>query len=114
MGKRGQTWTLCASGTPGRPAIPVRQWEAVERLLFRVGHAFLTVRFSTAAQHDDSGKSTLDTCELAPGLPSVLVMKQTGDFEAVLSWVLGLRQPADFAVHELQDPPRVVIEVAQP
>jgi hypothetical protein len=78
------------------------------------GNAFLMVRFSTAAAHDDNGKVTCETRELKPGFPALVETRQVGDFEAVLSWALGLGKEADFAVHELQNPSRVVIDVAHP
>ncbi len=37
---------------------------------------------------------------------------RTGDFEAVLSWVLGLDGEAPFLVTELSNPPRLVVDVA--
>jgi len=78
------------------------------------GNAFLAVRFEPAQAHDDAGKVTSDTNALKPGLLNLVEAKQTGDFEAVLSWVLGLNKEADFAVYELQNPPRVVIDVGHP
>jgi hypothetical protein len=36
----------------------------------------------------------------------------TGDFEAVLSWVLGMEGEHPFVVTELESPPRLVIDVA--
>lgn len=37
---------------------------------------------------------------------------RTGDFEAVLSWVLGVDGEAPFVVTELSGPPRLVVDVA--
>lgn len=37
---------------------------------------------------------------------------RTGDFEAVLSWVLGVDGQAPFVVTELSGPPRLVVDVA--
>ena len=37
---------------------------------------------------------------------------RTGDFEAVLSWVLGVDGEAPFLVTELSNPPRLVVDVA--
>ncbi len=78
------------------------------------GNAFLTVRMEPAAVHDDSGKPTMALKELVLNLPSLLELKQTGDFEAVVGWVLGLRQQVDFTVIELKEPTRLVIDVAHP
>jgi hypothetical protein len=37
---------------------------------------------------------------------------ETGDFEATLSWVVGVERLAPFAVFELSDPTRVVVDIA--
>ncbi len=80
------------------------------------GSAFLSVRFKPAAAHDpDTGTPTYTgPLEIAAGLPSLLEAERTGDFEAVLSWALGLSQEVDFRVYPLQDPFRVAIDVAHP
>jgi hypothetical protein len=77
------------------------------------GGAFLQARFSPAVAHDESGNPTASQ-ELTPGRRSILEMKSTGDFEAVVTWVLGLDREVDFQVTDLQDPFRVVIDVAHP
>jgi hypothetical protein len=41
-------------------------------------------------------------------------VEMTGDFEGYVTWVLGLRQKADFRVSELTGPNRVVVDIAQP
>lgn len=46
------------------------------------------------------------------GLPSIVEVEKTGDFEAVLTWVIGLRQATDFRIVELGGPVRLVIDVA--
>jgi hypothetical protein len=38
----------------------------------------------------------------------------TGDFEAVLTWALGVNQEADFRVLTLDGPPRLVVDVGHP
>jgi len=80
------------------------------------GNAFLQVRFHVAAAHDpDTGKPTYSgPLDIASGLPSLLEVKQTGDFEGYLTWVLGLAQEVDFRVSELGDPFRLVLDVAHP
>lgn len=78
------------------------------------GAAFLRARFSPAAAHNESGQLTFDKRELTPNLRSMLELELTGDFEAVLTWVIGLRQAVDFKVTELENPTRIVIDIAQP
>ncbi len=80
------------------------------------GNAFLSVRFEPAAAHDpDTGTPTYTgPLEIAAGLSSLLEAERTGDFEAVLSWALGLSQEVDFRVYALENPLRVAIDVAHP
>ena len=80
------------------------------------GNAFLRIRFEPAAAHDpNTGDPTYSgPRELSPGLPSLVEAQETGDFEAVLTWVLGLNQETDFLVHPLGDPFRIAIDVSHP
>ncbi|MBI2912977.1 MAG: hypothetical protein HYY03_03560 [Chloroflexi bacterium] len=80
------------------------------------GAAFLRARFRSAAAHDpDTGAQTYTgPRELSPGLPSLVEAQETGDFEAILTWVLGLTEEADFQVYDLQDPYRIAIDVGHP
>ncbi len=80
------------------------------------GNAFLRVSFRSAAGVDPlTGEPTYEgPFEIPTGLPSLLEAEGTGDFEAVLTWVLGLAEEVDFRVLELEDPFRVAIDVAQP
>jgi hypothetical protein len=45
------------------------------------------------------------------GTPTVLELVRTGDFEAVLTWAIGLDEMVDFRVLTLDGPPRLVIDV---
>ncbi len=80
------------------------------------GSAFLRVRFEPAAAHDPGTGTPTYTGppELSPGLPSLLEAEQTGDFEGVLTWALGLTEAADFAVFPLREPFRIAIDIAHP
>jgi hypothetical protein len=78
------------------------------------GNAYLKVRFTVAQAHDDAGNPTISERDLKPGLPSVMEVEMTGDFEGYVTWVLGLRQEADFRVSKLTGPNRVVVDIAQP
>ena len=78
------------------------------------GDAFLQVRMTPAAAHDDAGQPTFGTNELLPGLPTLLEVQQTCDFEGIVTWVLGLSEEVDFVVSALPDPFRVVVDVAHP
>ena len=78
------------------------------------GGALLQVRMSPAAAHDDAGTTTFDLQELNPGLPTILVVVQTCDFEGELTWVVGLTSEVDFVTMTLPDPFRIVIDAAHP
>ena len=78
------------------------------------GAALLQVRMAPAAAHDDDGASTFGPQELTPGLPAILEIESTCDFEAILTWVVGLSEAADFSVTDLVEPLRVVVDVAHP
>lgn len=80
------------------------------------GSAFIQIRMEPAAGHDpDTGDETYTgPLELKPGLPSLLEVERTGDFEGVLTWVIGLSEETDFRVTILDGPPRLVVDVAHP
>src|SRR3990170_3050867 len=59
------------------------------------GTAFLQVTMQQASGVDLSGATPRVTCcrsEVTTGFPSLVDLKQTGDFEAVLTYALGLSQ----------------------
>jgi hypothetical protein len=78
------------------------------------GSAFVQARFSPATGFDfeRSVPTYTGPNEFRPDMPMLLEAERTGDFEAVLTWTLGLQRAVDFRVLELSDPPRVVIDVA--
>jgi len=77
------------------------------------GSAFLEVHFTPVDAHDAQGP-TISSNDLTPGLTTLQEAAQTCDFEAVGNWVLGLSQEVDFRVIELDNPPRVAVDVAHP
>jgi hypothetical protein len=80
------------------------------------GAAFLKIRMEPAAGHDpNTGDETYTGgLELKPGLPALVEAERTGDFEGVLTWVLGLREGVDFRVYALDSPYRLVVDVEHP
>ena len=90
--------TGCGSGEPAQIA----------------GTALLQVRFTPDNAHDEQGMSTIDANEFAPALTSLLEVEETCDFEADVVWILGLSEEVDFRVLELDNPPRVAVDVAHP
>lgn len=78
------------------------------------GTALLQVKFSNTNAHDQQGNSTIDANEITPGLPTLLEAELTCDYEADVTWALGLSQQVDFRVTELDNPPRIAVDVAHP
>jgi hypothetical protein len=80
------------------------------------GEAFLRIRMDPSAGHDpNTGDETYTGgLELKPGLPALVEAERTGDFEGVLTWVLGLSEETEFRVYELEEPNRLVVDVAHP
>jgi hypothetical protein len=78
------------------------------------GGALLQVRFYPANAHTEAGGPTVEFQELTPGLPSIVEVESACDFEAVVIWAVGLTEESDFAVTELSEPVRLVIDIAHP
>ena len=83
------------------------------------GTAFLEVRLTAASGVDfdtdaeEGYEVTYDGPQRLSGDTSVIAEAlRTGDFEATLTWTLGLRERAGFAVTVLEEPLRLVIDVA--
>jgi hypothetical protein len=49
--------------------------------------------------------------ERKPALPVLQELELTCDFEADVTWVLGVRTPNKYRVMELQGPTRLVVDV---
>jgi hypothetical protein len=74
------------------------------------GEAFLDVVFNPAAAQWAGGNyDGPDRIEVAGGIVTEVV--ESGDFEGVNSWAIGLTADAAYAVATLNDPARVVIDV---
>lgn len=59
------------------------------------------------------GSTTYTGPEVLSGdTTSITEAKSAGDFEAVLTWVVGVRNQQPFRVQVLDDPPRLVLDVA--
>jgi hypothetical protein len=77
------------------------------------GSAFLRVRMEPAAGYDQgTATATYTGPERVGGTSPVTEVVRQGDFEAVLSWVVGVDGERPFAVAWLQDPGRLVIDVS--
>ena len=78
------------------------------------GDAWLEVRMSPASAHTDAGRPTIAVRRRATGLPVLLEIVQTCDFEAVVTWVLAVRSPEPFRLARFDDPSRIVVDVRHP
>ncbi|HEY9475929.1 MAG TPA: hypothetical protein VIS06_19020 [Mycobacteriales bacterium] len=78
------------------------------------GDAFLHVVFSPAVGHDDAGHGTFGPTRRTTALPQIIQVATAGDFEAVLSFGVGLARRTPFHVFTLTNPSRVVIDVTTP
>ena len=79
------------------------------------GAAVLQVRMTPASGFDLSGGGTetyVGPERFTPGTPAIVEVVRTGDFEANLTWVVGVTSQAGFKVSTLASPPRLVVDVA--
>lgn len=76
------------------------------------GDAWLEVRMHPANAHTEAGQPTIAFREQALELQVLRELERTCDFEAVTTWVLGVRSPNAYRVQELSNPPRLVIDIA--
>jgi hypothetical protein len=79
------------------------------------GAAFLVVHISPARRHDiDSGELTYQgEEEFDPGADPIVEIQFIDDFEASMTWVIGLTGEKPFKVQVFQDPLRVVVDIAK-
>jgi len=83
------------------------------------GSAFLVVRMEPASGYDLNtgegqlvykGSPRIEGADAGTSVVEELV--RTGDFESVLTWVVGLGRAADFRVRTLSSPARLVVDVS--
>lgn len=89
------------------PAVQCGSGEPVEV----AGAALLQVRLSPAQAHTEAGEATVRERERHPGLPILQEMESVCDFEADVTWVLGVAARNRFRVQELASPARLVIDI---
>jgi hypothetical protein len=75
------------------------------------GDSWLEIRMYPVDGHTQEGQPTIQERQRKLDLPVMLEGKQTCDFEAVVTWVLGLARPNPYRIVELKDPPRLVVDV---
>lgn len=74
------------------------------------GRAILQVTMTGADAHTSSGQVPVPD-RAAYALPNVITTVRSGDFEAVVSYGIGLAQRTAFTVSRLSNPSRVVVDV---
>lgn len=74
------------------------------------GQGWLRVRIQPAQAHEN-GQVTVAERERKPGLPVLQELELTCDFEADVTWVLGVKNPNPYRVMELREPTRLVVDV---
>ncbi|MGZ4696594.1 MAG: AMIN-like domain-containing (lipo)protein [Oryzihumus sp.] len=74
------------------------------------GRAVLQVRFAAANAHDAEGRATAPS-RVAFALPNAVTVVQSGDFEAVTTYGIGVASRQAVHVTTLTSPSRVVVDV---
>ncbi|MGW5264938.1 AMIN-like domain-containing (lipo)protein [Microbispora sp. NPDC004025] len=78
------------------------------------GDAILGLRFGGAAGHDGNGRPTYGPARETFALPGVIQVVNAGDFEAELTFGIGLARKSSYRVYTLTRPSRVVVDVKTP
>lgn len=96
--------------------VPVVRADPSDRVVPLRGRSFLEIvihgavaRYAATPITPYAGPSTL-----TPGYPTLRQVSVSGDFEAVLSFGVGLSRTAGFRVQRLTAPDRLVLDVAKP
>jgi len=76
------------------------------------GTADLEVVFHGANAHEDDGTPTVSPRRFSTGLPAVKEIAQIGDFEAVVTYGIGVDSKRPIKVSTLSNPSRLVIDVS--
>jgi hypothetical protein len=75
--------------------------------------AQITMTLTPASAHQDGTGAPTYTgpSTVSGGTAQVTQARSAGDFEAVVTWVVGVRKKSPFKVSVLADPPRLVLDV---
>jgi uncharacterized membrane protein YgcG len=76
------------------------------------GGAAIEVVFDGANAHDEQGTPTVSPRRFSPGLPILKEVAQIGDFEAVVSYGLGVDHRTSFKVLQLSGPSRIAVDIS--
>jgi hypothetical protein len=76
------------------------------------GNSFVGIVFHGASGVDFEGRATYTGPKVVrAGFDNFVEAVRSGDFEATLSWILGVRRQTCWQVHELHNPDRVAIDI---
>jgi hypothetical protein len=75
------------------------------------GKAWLEVRMTPAAAHDDAGHPLIGPVALDAAAQVVTDLEPTCDFEAEVTWVIGVSSKQPFKTQELLGPQRLVVDI---
>jgi hypothetical protein len=76
------------------------------------GNSFVGIVFHGASGVDFEGHATYTGPRVVrAGFDNLVEAVRSGDFEATLSWILGVRRQTCWQVHELHNPDRVAIDI---
>ena len=75
------------------------------------GDAFVRIVFQGTSGYDFDGNATYDgPRRITPGFGTLTQAVEGGDFEATMTWILGLSRPTCWQIHALHNPDRLVID----
>ena len=104
----------------GRDSIPGYHVEYVDKPVRKcgsgnvvevAGDGWLEVRMNPARAHTEAGEATITERSRLFDMPVLKQLELTCDFEANVTWVLGVASPNRYRVKEVPDPARLVIDV---
>jgi hypothetical protein len=101
----------------GLPAAEVRYEDAVVGCgtgepIEVEGEAFLLITMIPSQAHDDAGMLTIDAVTVEGTGEAILQARQSCDFEADVTWGIGVPEERPFVVTILEDPTRLVVDIA--
>lgn len=81
------------------------------RVIPVAGDAWLKVRFAPAKAHTAAGQATISQRNRMVNYANLRQLVSVCDFEGSVEWVLGVSRPSQFRISELNNPPRLVLDV---
>lgn len=104
------------------PEMPAWHAEYVDRPVYKCGSgdvaplegdAWLKLNLEPVNAHTEEGKATIGWREKKyDNYRNLLELERTCDFEAVNSWVAGVKSPRKYRVMELKNPTRIVLDIS--